>query len=186
MANLIVISGAQASGKMTIANKIKEKTDYTVATNHDSLEVPAKIFGWGTEGFKKLRDLIRSSIFDIAIENNVNLIFTFVFAFDMQEDWDYVNSLKEKFEKNNGKFYFVELETSLEERLKRNVCEDRLKEKPTKRDIERSNKELIDTVDKYRLNSNDGEVTYENYLKINNTDKTPEEVADIIIKKFKL
>lgn len=184
MANLMVICGPQAVGKMTVGNAIKEKTNFTVATNHDSLEVPAKIFGWGTPSFKELRDLIRSSIFDLSIKNNVDLIFTYLFAFNYEEDWEYINSLKEKYEKSGGKFYFVELETNLEERLKRNVTEERLAAKPTKKDIERSNKELVDSMNEYRMNSDEGEVTFENYLKIDNTNLTPEEVANIVIEKF--
>ena len=186
MANLMIVCGPQAVGKMTVANKIKEKTNFVVATNHDSLEVPNKIFGWGTDSFKDLRDLIRNGIFDISIKNNVDLIFTYIIDFNDENDVKYVDDLKEKYEKTGGKFYLVELETNLDERLKRNITEERLKAKPTKQDTERSNKELVDSMDKYRMNSNDGEVTYENYVKINNTDLTPEEVANIVVEKFSL
>ena len=186
MANLMIICGPQAVGKMTVANTVKEKINFVVATNHDSLEVPNKIFGWGTDSFKELRDLIRNGIFDISIRNNVDLIFTYIIDFNDKNDIKYVDDLKEKYEKTGGKFYLVELETDLEERLKRNVTEERLKAKPTKRDTERSNKELVDSIEKYRMNSNDGEVTYENYIKINNTNLTQEEVTRIIVEKFNL
>ena len=186
MANLMIICGPQAVGKMTVANTLKEKINFVVATNHDSLEVPNKIFGWGTDSFKELRDLIRNGIFDISIRNNVDLIFTYIIDFNDKNDIKYVDDLKEKYEKTGGKFYIVELETNLEERLKRNVTEERLKAKPTKRDTERSNKELVDSIEKYRMNSNDGEVTYENYIKINNTNLTPEEVVRVIVEKFNL
>ena len=41
-------------------------------------------------------------------------------------------------------------------------------------------------MNKYRLNSYDDEYLCENHLKINNDDLLPEEVADIIVKKFDL
>lgn len=41
-------------------------------------------------------------------------------------------------------------------------------------------------MNKYRLNSIDGEIICPNHVKINNTDLSPEEVADMIIQKFKL
>ncbi len=186
MANLMIICGPQAVGKMTVAKAIKEKIGWAVSINHDSLEVPARIFGWGTPSFKELRNMMRKEIFELSIKNDVDLIFTYIVDFNDENDVKYVNDLKEKYEKNGGKFYFVELETNLEERLKRNVTEERLLEKPTKRDIERSNKELVDSMDKYRMNSNEGELDFENYLRINNEKLSPEEVATKVIKKFKL
>ena len=186
MANLILICGPQAVGKMTVANAIKEKTGYAVSTNHDSLEMPSRIFGWGTDSFKELRNLIRKEVFNLSIKNNVNLIFTYIIDFNDENDCKYVDELKNKYEKAGGKFYLVELETGLDERLKRNVTEERLLAKPTKRDIERSNNELIDSMDKYRMNSIDGEIKYRNYIRINNTNLSPDEVADLVIKKLKL
>jgi hypothetical protein len=186
MANLMIICGPQAVGKMAVAKAIKEKTGYSVSTNHDSLEIPSRIFGWGTPSFKELRSIIRKEVFNLSIKNDVNLIFTYIIDFNDENDVKYVDDLKNKYEKSGGKFYLVELETDLDERLKRNITEERLREKPTKRDVERSNKELVDSMEKYRMNSNDGEVKYENYIKINNTNLTPEEVASIVVEKFSL
>ena len=186
MANLMIICGPQAVGKMTVAKAIKERTGYSVSTNHDSLEIPSRIFGWGTPSFKELRSIIRKEVFDLSIKNDVNLIFTYIIDFNDENDVKYVDELKKKYEKSGGKFYLVELETNLEERLKRNVTEERLLEKPTKRDVERSNKELVDSMDKYRMNSKEGEITYNNYLRIDNSNLSPEEVAKMVIKEFEL
>jgi hypothetical protein len=41
-------------------------------------------------------------------------------------------------------------------------------------------------MEKYRLNSYDGEIKKENYIKINNTEMSPEEVAKMIKEKFQL
>ena len=186
MANLIVVAGPQAVGKMTVAEAIKEKLGYSIMVNHDSIEVSKKIFDNNIEASRELNKLIRKNVFQIAIKNNVNLIFTFVVAFDMQEDIDYLNKLKEMFEASGGNFYFVELEADLETRLDRNKTPHRLEEKKSKRDVEWSEKDLLETMEKYRLNSNEDEKLFENQIKINNSNLKPDEVANIVIEKFNL
>ena len=186
MSNLIVVAGPQAVGKMTVAEKLKEKIGYSLMVNHDSIEVSKKIFDSNDSAWKELNRIIRENVFLTAVKNNVNMIFTFVIAFDMQEDVDYLNNLKEMFEASGGKFYFVELEAELETRLARNLTPHRLEEKKSKRDVEWSKKELLETMEKYRLNSNEGEKLFENQIKINNTNLEPEEVVNMIIEKFNL
>jgi len=80
----------------------------------------------------------------------------------------------------------VELEADLDERLSRNLSPNRLQHKPTKRNMEWSENELKTSMEKYRLNSYDGEIKRENYLRINNTDLSAEEVARQIKHKFGL
>ena len=186
MANLIVISGPQAVGKMTVAEKLRDKLGYALMINHDSIEVSDKIFERGTDAQKELNKLIRKDVFDTAIKYDVNMIFTFVTAFDMQSDLDYLEMLRNMFEKTGGSFYFVELEADVKTRLERNVTPHRLEAKYSKNDIEKSREDLLRTMEKYRLNSNDGEKIVPNHIKINNTNLAPEEVADMIIQDFGL
>ena len=186
MANLIVVSGPQAVGKMTIAEKIKERLGYSLMVNHDSIEVSDKIFGMGTPAQKELNKIIRKGAFDTAIQYDIDMIFTFVTAFDSPEDIEYLNNLRNMFEATGRQFYFVELEADVKTRLERNVTPHRLASKFTKNDVERSQKDLLDTMEKYRLNSNDGELICANHMKINNTNLEPEEVADQVVEHFKL
>jgi len=186
MANLIVVSGPQAVGKMTVAEKIKERLGYSLMVNHDSIEVSDKIFGMGTPAQKELNKIIRKGAFDIAIKYDIDMIFTFVTAFDSPEDIEYLNNLRSMFEATGGQFYFVELEADVKTRLERNITPHRLASKFTKNDVERSQRDLLDTMEKYRLNSNDGELICSNHLKINNTNLEPEVVADQVIEHFKL
>lgn len=90
------------------------------------------------------------------------------------------------FESKGGPVYFVELEAELEARLERNISPHRLNHKPSKRNTERSEQNLRSTMLKHRLNSNDGEINMENYIKINNTEICPEEVAEMIKERFQL
>lgn len=186
MANLIIVTGPQAVGKMTVAEKIKERLGYSLMVNHDSIEVSDKIFERGSKAQKELNAIIRNSVFDVAVKNNIDMIFTFVTAFDSQEDIDYLNKLKSMFESTGGEFYFVELSADVKTRLERNVTPHRLESKFTKNDIETSTRDLLETMQKYRLNSNEGETICPNHLKINNTFLAPEEVADKVVDYFQL
>ncbi len=186
MANLIVVSGPQAVGKMTVAESLKEKLGYSLMINHDSIEVSIKIFENGSPAQKRLNSLFREDVFKTALMYDIDMIFTFVTAFDSQEDLDYLNNLRTMFEQTGGNFYFVELMSDVETRLKRNVTPHRLASKKSKNNVEWSNHELVETMKKYRMNSNDGEYICENHIKIDNTDLLPEEVVDIIMTSFNL
>lgn len=84
---------------------------------------------------------MRELIFqEFAVSDQYGMIFTFMWAFDMQEDWDYVDHVREIFEKNGSTVYYVELVESREVILARDVTENLLRNKASKRDIERSNK----------------------------------------------
>lgn len=186
MANLIIVSGPQAVGKMTVAENLRDKIGYSLMVNHDSIEISDKIFKRGSEEQKELKSLIREDVFNLALKYDIDMIFTLVVAFDVKEETDYLNSLKNRFEASGGKFYFVELRADIETRLKRNVTPHRLEAKPTKKDLEWSKRDLLDTMEKYKLNTDDGEILFENHIKIDNTNLSPDEVTEIIIEKFKL
>jgi dephospho-CoA kinase len=186
MSNLVIISGPQAVGKMTVAENLKEKIGYSLMVNHDSIEVSNKIFGRKTDAQKELNGLIREAAFNVAIKHNENIIFTYVVAYDDETSMNYLYKLKNLFENSGGKFYFVELEADLETRLERNLTPHRLEQKPSKRDTEWTVKDIYKTMEKYRLNSNEGEITFENYLRINNTNLSPDEVSNMIIERFNL
>ena len=59
-----------------------------------------------------------------------------------------------------------------------------MKNKASKRDIEASNKRVLNDDKNHRFESYDGEFDFENYIKINNTNLPAEEVAKIIKEKF--
>ena len=114
-------------------------------------------------------------------ESHEGIIFTFVWAFDMQADWDYIKRIKEIFNKESHEIYFVELAADLEERIRRNTTEYRLEKKPSKRDVEFSHAELTSSAEKHRLNSYDNEIQEDKYLKLDVTTLTAEESSERII-----
>lgn len=187
MPKFVVIVGPQAVGKMTVGQELSKITNLKLLHNHMTIEVLTKIFDYDKETFKKLNLSFRTQIFEeFAKSNEYGLIFTTCYDFELEEEKEIIEKWIEIFRRNGGEFYFIELETSLEERLRRNETENRLNNKPSKRDLEWSKKDILKSIKKHRLNSNPGEITYDNYIKINNTNKSAKEVAMLIKEKFSL
>ena len=186
MANLIVICGPQAVGKMTVAESLRDKLRYNMMMNHDSIELSDRIFGFATPAQKEFNGFIREKAFELAVKHNVDLIFTYVCAFDVPDERDYLTQLKDQFEQSGGHFYFVELSADLETRLARNETPHRMERKPSKRDLAWSRKNILNDAARYRLNSDEDEVWFDNHLKIDNTNLGPDQVADMVISRFQL
>lgn len=186
MANLIVVCGPQAVGKMVVAESIRDKLKYNMMMNHDSIEISDKIFGFATPAQREFNGYFREKAFELAVKHNVDLIFTYVCAFEMQEEKEYLTSLHDLFTGNGGKFYFVELSADLDTRLKRNETTYRMERKASKRDVEWSRANLLQDASKHRLNSNEDETWFENHLKIDNSGLEPDQVADIVIETYGL
>ena len=186
MANLIVICGPQAVGKMTVGEKLRDKLKYNFMMNHDSIEVSDRIFGFATPAQNEFNRIFREKAFETAVKHNVDIIFTYVCAFDVPWEKEYLTWLAKMFESSGGEFYLVELSASLETRLDRNATPHRLERKASKRDVEWSRANLLKDAERHRLNSYDEETWFKNHIKIENTELEPDETADIIIEKFGL
>ena len=184
---LVLIFGPQAVGKMTAGQELEKITGLKLFHNHMSIDLVAPFFSYGTDEGKRLVNLIRFELFEaVAKSNQEGIIFTFVWAMDMQEDWDYVDRIYNIFEKEDSDIYFVELEANMDIRLERNVTENRLRNKPTKRDKAFTERDIRASLQNHRLNSNPGEIIRENYLHLNNEKLSPEETARIIKDTFSL
>ncbi|MHA7967768.1 AAA family ATPase [Paenibacillus sp. CAU 1782] len=181
----ILIFGPQAVGKMTVGQRLAEKTNYKLFHNHVSIDFVSPYFDYGSPSGKRLVNLIRHEMFEeVASSDMEGFIFTFVWAFDLQSDWDYVERISQQFESRGGTVYLVELEADVEERIKRNATENRLAHKPTKRNLQKSQDDLVRSHETYRLNSLPGEISGKHYFRINNTDLEPDQVADAIMGHF--
>ena len=82
--------------------------------------------------------------------------------------------------------YCVELIADQSVRIERNKSENRLKNKASKRDLTASEQRLLREDTNYRLVSEDGEIPFENYMRIDNTNLAPNVVAKMIKDKFGL
>lgn len=181
---LLFLIGNGAVGKMTVGQELMKITDLRLFHNHMTIEPVIEIFGkYDSVVISRLRQVIFE---EFAKSDCYGMIFTCVWAFDQQSDWDYIESVKRIFEPYNTEFYCVELVAPQEVRLQRNTTENRLHHKASKRDIEASNGRIYFDDDHYRMESYEGELPFENYMKIDNTTLSPDVVARMIRENFHL
>ena len=179
---LLFIIGNGAVGKMTVGQELMKRTRLRLFHNHMSIELVLEVLG---RFDAKMVNDVREAVFkNYAASDNYGLIFTYMWAFDMQEDWDYIEHVKEIFAPYGTEFYYVELIASQEVRLARNETENRLKNKASKRDIQVSSSRLLQEDGRDRLVSREGEIPFENYFRLDNTEISPERAAEIIQERF--
>lgn len=180
---VILLFGPQAVGKMSIGEKVSEEIGLPLLYNHVTLDAIWPYIGWNERTFE-LSDQLRLDMFEYisADEEHQGLVFTFVWAFDRKEDWAFVEKIQKIFSDEHQEIYFIELEADLEERLRRNKTENRLLKKPSKRDVEYSENELLSSAKKNRLNSYPNEIQEERYLRMNVTNLSIEESTQKIVK----
>ena len=181
---LLFLFGDAAVGKMTVGQELMKLTGLRLFHNHMTIEPVIEVFGtYHAKTINRLREVYFE---EFAKTDNYGMIFTFMWAFNMKEDWDYVEHIKDIFKPYGTEFYYVELVAPQEIRLQRNGTENRLKHKASKRDIETSDARLLQDDIRYRCVSLDGEIPFENYIKIDNSDLSPEEAAKVIRDRFSL
>ena len=181
---LVFILGDAAVGKMTVGQELVKITKLRLFHNHMTIEPVLEIFGeFNTEVISDIREIIFKNF---AKSDNYGLIFTLMMDFDDQLDWKYLEHVKDIFKPYNTEFYYVELISSQEIRLARSKTENRLNNKPSKRNIELSNQRLINADLNHRCVSYEGEIKFDNYLRIDNSNITAKDVATMIKDKFNL
>lgn len=187
MPNLIQIIGPQAVGKMTVGQELAKITGYKLFHNHMTIEMVRLIFDYDKNTYRKMNSIIRYEVFkEFSESNEKGIIFTGCFDFgkNFEKEKAETDKWMQLFENN----YVIELEASLEERLKRNKTENRLINKASKRNLEWSENDLINSIKKHKLNSDpgEGEKIFKNYIKIDNTNLSAYDVAKMIKEKFGL
>lgn len=187
MPKFVTIIGPQAVGKMTVGQELSKMIGYKLLHNHMTIEMVRLIFDYDKETYNKMNQIIRYEIFkEFSKSNEKGIIFTGCFDFgkDFEKEKAQMDTWMSLFEES----YVIELEASLEERLKRNKTANRLEHKASKRDLEWSEQDLLKSIKKHKLNSEpgEGEKIFRNYFKINNTNIPAKDVAKMIKEKFNL
>ena len=181
---LVLLVGNGAVGKMTVGQELMKLTGLRLFHNHMTIEPVLEIFGtFHTDAILQMREVIFR---EFAKSDNYGMIHTIMWAFDMQEDWDYINHVVEIFKEHNAEIYCVELVAPQEIRLQRNETPNRLAHKASKRDLASSRERVIAMDKKFRLESNPGEIPFENYMRIDNSNLEPDAVAAMIKERFAL
>lgn len=181
---LVLLFGDAAVGKMTVGQALMEETGLRLFHNHMTIEPVLEIFGsFHTPTILELREVVFQNF---AKTDLPGMIFTMMWDFDSKDDWDYVAHIAEIFQKQGAEVYYVELIAPQEVRLARNRTENRLRHKPSKRDLEQSQKRLLQDDKHHRCVSREGEIRFANYFRLENTFISPWEAAVKIKEYFSL
>ena len=177
-----------AVGKMTVGQSLQKKLNYDLLYNHQSIEFTLAYYDYDSPGFGKINEGIRKLLFKTIAEDETKqgFIFTCVWAFDQESDWKYIDKIDRLFGDNGWTTRYIELIASLETRLQRNATPHRLRHKPSKNDLRMSRDSMLKMEEGLRLVSEPDELTMKHYLRINNEDLSPDQVANKIIHFFKL
>ncbi len=178
---LIILIGPHAVGKMTVGQELEKLSGFKLFHNHMAIEMVAPFFSYSTPEGRGLVNRVRQEFFNaFSASDAEGYIFTFVWAFGEAGELEYMEGIKNQFKRDGHETFWIELEANLDERIRRNRTENRLEHKPSKRDISWSENNLVQSANKYRLNSLEGEISHPNYLRIDNTHLTALEVAQQI------
>jgi hypothetical protein len=182
---LVFIVGPPAVGKMAVGHELAQRTGLKLFHNHHTIDLALRFFAFGTPPFHRLVGEFRRRIFEEVAASDLPG-FTYVWAFDHATDDAAVEEWAAIFTSRGGRVWFVELEATQAERLRRNETEFRLAQKPFKRDLQQSRQQLLDLDTKYQLNSKGRFAGRPDYLHIDNTDLPASAVAERIIETFGL
>ena len=180
----VFIIGAPASGKMTIGQELSKLTGATLFFNHQPIDFALEIYQDFTEEMWEFVRSVNFSFLGISARHHRSVILTGVTDFSNQYHLMYLKQIQDLLNDYHQEILFVELETSLEERLRRNQTENRLKHKPLKRHIEVSEREILETAETLQLHSQHQPNELHHYFKINNTNLSAEEAAKQIQNKM--
>jgi hypothetical protein len=180
----VLIIGSGAVGKMTVGQEIEKRTDLILFHNHMTIEPVLDIFGYCN---KNIINKWRWAVFEESVRSEFDgLIFTYMWDFDSKNDCQFIKDVTDFYKKHNAEVYCIELVANQDVRLERNKTENRLNNKMSKRDLVASEERLLRADENHRLVSNDGEVQFDNYIKIDNTNLSPTQVVDLIMESFDL
>ena len=179
---LVFIFGDAAVGKMWVGQELIKITDLRLFHNHMTIEPVLEIFGERNDpAIDRMRWVVLEEFAKTDLEG---LIFTMMWDLDDPADWAYAAKAAKIFEDRGAEVYYVELVADQKVRLERNGSENRLKHKASKRNVKESNEWLVEVDTRRRFVSREGEIPFPHYIKIDNTNLPPEEVARQIKEYF--
>lgn len=182
---LVFVVGPGAVGKMTVGAELAARTGLKLFHNHQTIDLLLHYFPFGSPPFGRLVfEFRRRIIEEVAASDLPGLIFTYVWAFDQQWDEREIESYASIFRSQGGSVHYVELQAPQSVRLERNETVFRLAQKPFKRDIAESRRQLLELDAKYQLDSGDRFAGRADYVRIDNTSLSAQDVAEMVISRF--
>jgi hypothetical protein len=121
---LVVITGAQAVGKMTVGQALSRLTGMPLFFNHQIIDLVTPYFPFGTPEYEHVVHNFTVSFMESAARSGRGLIVTWAWRFDQPEDTAELETFIAPF-LAAGRVCVAELHAPLEVRLQRNLTENR-------------------------------------------------------------
>jgi len=143
------------------------------------------VFAFESPEFQTLMAEFRQRVLEEAATADIDLVFTLVWALDAHQDAVAIRQHLAPFVDAGRRVLLVELCADLDTRLARNRTPYRLAEKKSKRDVEWSDQNVRE-LERYQMNTGrpspaDEVIAEFPHLRIDNTDRSPEEVATEVL-----
>ena len=173
--NLIFLYGPPASGKLTIAEKLSEKTGIALFHNHLSRDLVKDLYGKKLKDNYALVDRIRFDVLDYCAKNQTDLIFTYVY--EGSDDDENVRDFIRTIESNGGNVLFVEITADREDLINR-----------VDNDSRKKFKKLVDPVIMRNITEDMSvySIPFVESLRINTSVLSADESVDVIVNEFSL
>lgn len=182
-----MIFGPPAVGKMTVGRAVAARSDFRLFHNHATIEPLLEVFDFGTPSFARLLESWRQQLVDEAAAAGVDLILTFVWGLDLEEDLRVLADYVRPFEDRGARVAFVELAADLDTRLARNGTAGRLDAKPSKRDLAWSEANVL-SFEAHEISTRPGRRTRahelldrHDFLRLDNTDLAADDAAERVL-----
>jgi hypothetical protein len=168
-----------------VGRAIADAGGFRLLHNHHVIEPLLDVFEFETPEFQRLMGEFRQRVLEEAAAADVDLVFTLVWALDLPEDAAGMRRHLAPFVEAGRRVMMVELVADLETRLARNRTPYRLSEKKSKCDLAWSD-DNVRSLERYQLNTGvpsvgDAVVERHPHLRIDNTHRTPDDVATEIL-----
>ena len=175
--NLIFIYGPPASGKQTIGEEIARQNGYKLFHNNLTQDVAREIYPAFDEVRFGLADKLRLATFEYAAQHGTDLIFTFVYTGD-SDDNKFVADTNDTITKNGGKVLFVQLEAP------DNVLLERVNNDSRNRFHKLTDAKVLG--DKLTSKIYQASVSKFDVYRLDTTKQEPAESAELILKHYNL
>jgi len=180
---VVIMYGAYAVGKFTVAKELHEQTGFKFFHNHHTVDLVTELFPRGTVSSDRLISKLRFDIFQEIAEAKIDVVTTHAFSATFvsitgSTDIGFVKRIQSIIEKGGGRAYFVHLTAQQTELIKRVSSKPRMKTKKLK--DPKLMKKALKKHDFYTP----APVRYN--LEIDNTKLSPKKVAEMIKKHFDL
>lgn len=114
---LVFLYGPVASGKLTVARLVAERSGYALFHNHLVVDAVASVFPFGSDAFVRLREQFWLDTFAAAVADGRSLVFTF--APEPTVAADFPERVRQQVTDAGGEVLFVALDVSAEEQERR-------------------------------------------------------------------